>query len=195
MSAERPHITGLGDGGLLKLGIHIEVIVFGFLAVIKELRQLLLFKSGKGKVEGVCLQGFDLHAEKLLVPSGIESHTVVGDNVSLLLGFGKVVCKHARHFFDAFLTSRDSSAVSGDDAVVAVDDDGIDKTELTERRAELVDLHRGMGTGIVLIGYQFIQRYELKFGSSIHRTSPHSANFSKPPIFLIYARAISTISP
>ena len=84
--------------------------------------------------------------------------------------------------------------MSGNNTVVAVDDDRIDEAELTERGAKLIDLLRGMGTGIVLIGDQFVQRDELKLGGGSHRTSPHSANFSKPPISLMYARAISTIS-
>ena len=111
------------------------------------------------------------------------------------LRFGQMIRKHAGYFFDTFLTGGKNTTVAGDDAKVTVDDNRIYEAELTEGGAELIDLLRRVCPGVVLVRYQFVQRNELKFGGGSHRTSPHSANFSKPPISLIYARAISTISP
>ena len=35
--------------------------------------------------------------------------------------------------------------------------------------------------GVIAIGNQLRDRYELHLGRCFHQTSPHSANFSKPP--------------
>lgn len=142
MSAERPHITHLAEGGLLQSGIDIEVIVFCFLAVIKELRQLLFIKAGEERVEVHALEFFDLNAEKLLVPSGIKCHAVVGDNVCFLLRFGEVVGKHTGNLGDAFLTGSKNTTMTGDYAEITVDNYRIDEAELTERGTELIYLLR-----------------------------------------------------
>ena len=84
--------------------------------------------------------------------------------------------------------------MAGDHIELPVDDDGIDKAELPEGRAELGNLLRGVGAGIVHIGYQLGDRDKLHLGCRFHRTSPHSANFSKPPRDRMYLRAVSTIS-
>jgi hypothetical protein len=51
-----------------------------------------------------------------------------------------------------------------------------------------------MGTGIVYIGYQLGDWHKLHLSRCPHRTSPHSAKFSKPPRDWMYLRAVSTIS-
>ena len=63
---------------------------------------------------------------------------------------------------DAFRFRCKHTSVSGDDAVVTVDDDGIDKAELPEGRAEFRDLLRRMRPGIVGVGY------ELADGDKLH---------------------------
>ena len=68
-----------------------------------------------------------------------------------------MIRKHTGYLGDALFSGGKNTTVTGDDAEFTVDDDGIDEAELTERGAELIDLLRGMGTGIVLIGYQFIR--------------------------------------
>lgn len=49
-------------------------------------------------------------------------------------------------------------AVTGDHAIVPVDDDRVDEAELPQRGPQLHDLVRGMGTGIVDIRDQFVDR-------------------------------------
>ena len=56
----------------------------------------------------------------------------IGDDVGFLLCFGKVVGKDTRHLRDAFLLGGKNTTVTGNNAIVTVDDDGIDKAELTE---------------------------------------------------------------
>ena len=92
-----------------------------------------------------------------------------------------MVGKDTRHLRDAFLLGGKNTTVTGNYAIVTVDDDGIDKAEFTERGAELVDLLRAVCPGIVDIGNQLCNGNELHFGRCFHQTSPHSANFSKPP--------------
>ena len=178
----------------MQLRVHIEVILFGIHAVIEQGCQLLLIKAGKQRVEVHPLQRLDLNPQKLLIPSGVHRHAVVRNDIGFLLRFGKMVGKDTRNFLDAFFFGSKNTSMSGNHAIVAVDDDGVDKTELPERRAELGDLLRGVGAGIVHIGYQFGDRYQLHFRCCFHRTSPHSANFSKPPRLWMYLRAVSTIS-
>ena len=144
---QRPDVTEFREGRLLQLGIHIKIILFGFNAIVKELRQLLFVKAGEERVKVRRLQRLNLHTQKLFVPSGIHRHAVVGNDVGFLLGFRKVV---------------------GKNAIVTVDDDRIDKTELTERGAEFVDLLRRMGTGVIDIGNQLRDRYELHLGRCFH---------------------------
>ena len=194
MPAQCPHITSPGECGLLQFGFHIEVILFGFNAVIEQSRQFLFIKAGEQRVKVHALQRLDLHTQKLLIPSGVHRHAVVRNDVCFLLRLGEVVGKDTRHFLDAFLLRRQDSSVACDHAIVTIDDDGIDEAELPERRAELSDLLRGVGAGVVRIGYQLSNRHKLHFRCRFHRTSPHSANFSKPPRDWMYFRAVSTTS-
>lgn len=194
--AHRPDITPLHKGGFLKRGGQVKIIIPGFAAGIirKQVGQFLLVKAGQQGIKVHALQRLDLHPQKLLIPSGVHRHAVIRNDIRFLLSFGEVVSKDARHFLDAFLLCRQDSAVACNHAIVTIDDDGINKTELPERRAELGDLLRGVGAGIVYIGYQLSNGYKLHLGRCLHRTSPHSANFSKPPRLWMYLRAVSTIS-
>ena len=61
-------------------------------------------------------------------------------NVCLFLCFGEVVNKHTRHFPYSLQACGFNSAMTGYYIEVAVDNNWIDKSELTQRRAELVFL-------------------------------------------------------
>ena len=178
----------------MQLRIHIEVIFFGFSAVIEQSRQFLFIKACQQRIKVHALQRLDFHPQKLLIPSGVHRHAVVRNDVGFLLRLGKVVGKHTRNFLDAFLLCRHYSAVACNHAIVAVNDDRVDKAELPEGGAELRNLLRGVGAGVVHIGHQFADWHQLHFRCCFHRTSPHSANFSKPPRDWMYFRAVSTIS-
>ena len=92
-----------------------------------------------------------------------------------------MVSEDARHLGIAFLLGGKNTTVTGNYAIVTVDDDGIDKAELSQRGTELIDLLRAVCPGVVDIGNQLRDGDELHFGRCFHQTSPHSANFSKPP--------------
>ena len=133
MPPQRPDVAGLREGRLLQLGIHIKIILFGFNAIVKELRQLLFVKAGEKRVKICRLQRLNLHTQKFFIPARIHRHAVVGNNVSFLLGFGEVVGKDARHLGDAFLLGGKNTTVTGNHAIGTVNDNGIDEAELTER--------------------------------------------------------------
>ena len=137
----------------MQFRVHIEVILFGFHAVIKQSCQFLFIKAGEQRVKVHALQRLDLHPQKLLIPSGVHCHTVVRNDIGFFLSFGKMVGKHTGNLSDAFFLCRQDSAVACNHAIVTVDDDGIDKAELPEGRAELGNLLRGVGSGVVYIGY------------------------------------------
>ena len=105
-----------------------------------------------------------------------------------------MVDKYTRHFVNALFTRRNHPAVSGDDAVVLVYDDGINESKLTKAGAELVYLLRRMGAGVVDIRHEFIDFHQFHVRGRLHRTNPHSANFSNPPMRAMYSLAMLTIS-
>ena len=181
--AHCPDIAPLRKGGFLQRSGQVKIVIPGFAAGIirKQFCQFLLIKAGQQGIKVHALQRLDLHPQKFLIPSGIHRHAVVRNDISFLLSLTEVVCKHTGNLSDAFLLCRQDSAVAGDHIKSPVDDDGIDKTKLPKGGAELRDLLRGVGAGIVHIGYQLSNGYKLHLGRCLHRTIPHSANFSKPP--------------
>ena len=181
MPSQRPDVAGLREGRLLQLGIHIKIILLGFNAVVKEPGQFLFVKTSEERVKVRCLQGLDLHTQKFFIPACVHRHTVIGNDVGFLLRFGEVVGKDTRYLSDAFLLGGKNTTVTGNNAIVTVDDDRIDEAELSQRGAELIDLLRAVGPGVVDIRYQLRDGDKLHFGCCFHRISPHSANFSKPP--------------
>ena len=181
--SDRPHVAALHEGSLLQSGGKGEaVILYIFItAVRKQVGKFRLVEAGQQRIKVRSLQSLDLYAQKLLVPSGVHCHAVVRDDVRFLLGFGEVVGEDARHLGNAFLLRGEDTAVSGDDAVIAVDDDGVYKTELPQRRPQFEDLLRGVRSCVIHIGNEFADRDEFHFRGCFHLISPHSANFSKPP--------------
>ena len=130
MASQRPHITGFRKDRLFQFFVYIKIIILSLSTVIKQSRQLLLIKTGKQGIKVHALKSLNLHPQKLLVPSGIHRHAVVGDDVGFLLRFGEVVSKYTGHFPDAFLLGSKDTSVSDDHTIVPVDDDRIDKAKL-----------------------------------------------------------------
>ena len=142
MPSQRPDVAGLREGRLLQLGIHIEIVLLGIDAVIEQLGQFVLIKAGEERVKVHCLQRLNLHTQEFLIPACIHRHTVVSNDIGFLLRFGEVVGKDARHLGEAFLLGGKNTTVTGNNAIVTVNDNGIDEAELSKRGAELVDLLR-----------------------------------------------------
>ena len=179
--SQRPDVAGLGEGRLLQLGTHIEIVFLDVLAVIEQLTEFLLIKAGEQRVKVRRLQGFDFYAQEFFIPACVHRHTVVCNDIRFLLGFGEMVGKDARHLRDTFLLGGKNTTVAGNYAIVTVDDNGIDEAELPQGGAELVDLLRAVCSGIIDIGNKFADGDKPHFCGCFHQISPHSANFSKPP--------------
>ena len=127
--AEVPDITVFGKDRFLQLRRDIEIVLFGIRAIIKQLRQFLLVKARKGQVKCLCLQCFNFHTQKFLVPSGIHCHAVIGNDIGFLLCLGQMVGKHTRYFFDVLFLGGKYPAVSGDHIKIPVDNDRVDEAE------------------------------------------------------------------
>ena len=77
--AQRPHITGLGDGRLLQLGGHIELIFVQtvFHGLLEEIINFRRLKAGEGHIEIRTLQIRNQQSQFVLVPVArdfIQSH-------------------------------------------------------------------------------------------------------------------------
>ena len=59
-----------------------------------------------------------------------------------------MIRKNTRDFLDVFLSGSDNSAVSCNDIQLTVNDDRIYKAELSQTGTELIDLLRGVGSGM-----------------------------------------------
>ena len=105
-----------------------------------------------------------------------------------------MVNEHTRHFRDAFFLRRKNTTVAGDYAIVTVDDNWIDEAELPKGRSQFCDLLRRVRPCVIYIWNQPGDRDKLHICRCLHRISPHSANFSKPPSSSMYFLAVSTIS-
>ena len=157
VSADRPYIPALHKGSLFQHIVQIEIIILhiGIIVPGEEICDLIILEAHKTHIKVHALQSLDFNLQQRFIPACIHCHTVVGKNVGFLLCLGEIIHEHTRHFLDAFFLGGHHTAMSGDDAVVLIDDDGIDETELPERRAELHNLFRGVGAGVIDIWYKF----------------------------------------
>ena len=121
------------------------------LIACKEICELLFIKSSKSYIKGLCLQGFNLDAQKLLVPARIHCHAVIRQDVCFLLSLGEVVHVNARNLLNMLLASSKNSAMPGDDVVVLVDNDWINESKFPQRSPKLIDLLRAVGSGVIYI--------------------------------------------
>ena len=155
VSADCPDIPTLYKGCLLKGGRQIEIIVFCLRLIIsgEKVSNLIIVKASQSYIEIHALQSFDFNSQEFLVPACILGKSVVRNDVGFFLCFGKVIHKHAGNFLNAFFLGSHHSAVSGNDAIVTVDDNGIHKAELTQGGTQLCDLLRGVGSRIIDIRY------------------------------------------
>ena len=152
--SDNPHITTLNEGCLLQRFRKVIVIVFNLGFVFrKEVCEFLFVKTRKTKVEVQTFQLLQFYTQKFFVPTRIKRHSVIRQDVRFLLRFGEMVNEHTRHFLDAFRLRRHNSAVSGNNGQIPVNDDGINKPELTQRRTEFQNLFLTVGSGIVCVRY------------------------------------------
>ena len=107
------------------------------------------------------MQGFHLNAQHLLIPARIECETVVCEDIGFLLRFCEVIHEYARNLLDVLCPCSHNAPVSCENAVVLVDYDGTDESELPQTAAQLVDLLGRMRPCVVGIRNEFTDRNEL----------------------------------
>ena len=133
VSANYPHIAFFHEGGFFKGCGKVVIVILniGFITA-EKVRDFVLSETREGDIKRLCLQGFNLHSQDFFIPPGIKRHAVIRNYVGFFLRLGKMVNKHARHLVDTFLSCRHYTAVSRDNTIIAPNNNGIDKTELTK---------------------------------------------------------------
>nr|DAK40850.1 MAG TPA: hypothetical protein [Caudoviricetes sp.] len=158
--AHSPQIAGFHKCRFLQRGGQVEIVILCFLfSSAHHGRQLFFIKAGEGKVVGHLLQGFQFYSQQVFIPACVHGHAVVGQNVRFLLRLGQVIHIYAGDFGEAFLPRGGKASMPGDDVIVAVDKHGIDKAKFPQRSPELSDLLRAVGTGVINVGNQAINRH------------------------------------
>ena len=153
MPAHRPDIAPLHERRFLQCSGKVKVIIFHIFFPIpgKKVCDLIFAEARQGYIKIRTLQTFNLDAEKLLIPSRVQSHAVIRKDVGFLLRLRQEVCEHTRHFLHAFLFRGGNPAMPRNDIELPVDDDRVDEAELPQGRAELRELLRRVRPRIVHI--------------------------------------------
>ena len=152
-----PQVSWFYEGSLLQCSGKVEVIVLGLVRTIrKERRQLVGVKAGESQVEGLLLQRLDFDGQQVLVPSSVQSEAVDGEDVRLLLGFGHAGKHHIWKLGHALGFRGIYATMAGQDVEVIVHLDGIAVADATINEAQLVDLLRAVGLGVVCILCEFL---------------------------------------
>ena len=134
MPSEPPDIPLYHKGGFFQCGGQVEIIFFYIFFTIpgKKVCDLILTKPCQRHIKIRTLQTFNLNAEQLLIPSGIQSHAVVRKDIGFLLRLRQIIHKHTWNLCDAFLLRRCDPAMPRDDIEITVDDDRVDEAELPQ---------------------------------------------------------------
>ena len=103
MFSQLPKVSSFGEHRLLEFFFYIKVIFFGFGFFIEDVGNFVFIESGQADIEVRSLEGFDFHPQHLFVPSGIQGHPVVGQDIGLFLSLGQIVHQDAGDFLDSFL--------------------------------------------------------------------------------------------
>ena len=101
-----------------------------------------------------------------------------GDDIRFLLRLCQMVGEYAGDLPDTFFLRGKNTTVTGDNAVVTVDDNRIDKSELPQGGAQLVDLLRRVGPGVIRVRHQFFQRHKLQACCVYNPRSHQSVDYS-----------------
>ena len=92
--------------------------------VVEQRVELGRLEAERSQVDAEFGQLAEFERQQLAVPAGAQGELVVSEDVRLPLGLAEVRQLDHRHRGQAELAGRQHPAVAGDDAVVAVDQDG-----------------------------------------------------------------------
>ena len=134
MPAHRPDISLFHERRFLQRCGKVEIIIFHIFFTVpgEKVCNLILTEACQRYIKIRTLQTFNLNAEQLLIPPGIQSHAVVRKDVGFLLRLRQIIHKHTWHFPHAFLLRRCNPAMPCDDIEIPVDDDRVDEAELPQ---------------------------------------------------------------
>ena len=135
--SEMPDIAQFGKGRLLKLGLHIEAVLFRLVLCSQELLQIHRLKAGKGQVEVLRFQFTEQCRQQVVIPRA-------GDLVERdVEGFfpGLIHIHHGTgHFGVAKLHRNTQSLVSPDNCHIGIDHQRIRKPKLQDGILDLLVL-------------------------------------------------------
>ena len=120
--------------------------------------QLARAEADQPEVEAELREIRQLEPQQRLVPAGVQRQLVVGQHVGALLRLAHVRELDHRHPLQTQLPCRQHPAMTGDDAVRAIDQHRVGPAELPDARRDLRHLGIGVGARIAGIGDQLAQR-------------------------------------
>ena len=86
MLSQLPNVSRFREYRLLEFFFLIKFIFFGFGFFVKDVSNFIFIEAGETDIEIHSLEGFDFHPQHLFVPSCIQGHPIISQDVGFLLG-------------------------------------------------------------------------------------------------------------
>ena len=172
MLAKDPDVAGFRDGGLGHLGCLVfvgQAIVAGIAR--NELVPLFGSKAGEAQIKASFLQLSQFKAQQVVIPGGVLANLVVGQDQCLALDLGQVFHGYDGHLGHAELAGSKQSAVTGDDVVLSVHQDGRTPAKLGDAGRDLCHMGVRVQLGISGVRDQGLNRPVLDFDVGLHAAS------------------------
>ena len=172
MLAKDPDVAGLGEGCLGHLGCLVfvgQAIVAGIAR--DELVPLFGGKTGETQIKASFLQIRQFKAQQVLIPGGVLADLVVSQDQCLALNLGQVFHGHDGHLGHAELAGSKQPAVTGDDVVLSVHQDGSTPAEFGDAGRDLCHMGVRVQLGISGVRDQGLNRPVLDFDVGLHAAS------------------------
>ena len=172
MLAKDPNVAGLGDGCLGHLGCLVfvgQAIVAG--VARDELVPLFGGKTGKTQIKASFLQLSQFKAQQVIIPGGVLADLVVGQDQCLALDLGQVLHGYDGHLGHAELAGGKQPAVTSDDVVLSVHQDGGTPAKLGDAGRDLCHMGVRVQLGISGVRDQGLNRPVLDFDGGLHAAS------------------------
>ena len=172
MLAKDPDVAGFRDCCLGHLGC----LVFVGQAIVAwiardELVPLFGGKTGKTQIKASFLQLGQFKAQQVVIPRGVLADLVVGQDQCLALDLGQVFHGHDGHLGHAKLTGCQQPAVTSDDVVLSVHQDGRTPAKLGNAGRDLCHMRVRVQLGISGVRDQGLNRPVLDFDGGLHAAS------------------------
>ena len=172
MLAKDPDVAGFGDGCLSHLGCLVfvgQAIVTG----ITRNKFVPLFggKAGEAQIKASFLQLSQFKAQQVVIPGRVLADLVVSQDQCLSLDLGQVFHGHDGHLGHAELAGSKQPAVTCDDVVLSVHQDGSTPAKLGDAGRDLCHMGVRVQLGISGVRDQGLNRPVLDFDVGLHAVS------------------------